>query len=95
MDKRYDAKQVEDKWYKYWMGHGYNKSSIDKSKEPFTIVIPPPNVTGKLHIGHALNNTDQDILIRFKKMQGYNTLWVPGLDSGGISTQHVVERHLL
>src|SRR5436190_21637055 len=84
----------------FWEEHGYFLSEPDPDgkqypKCPFTIVIPPPNVTGALHLGHALNNTLQDIVIRFKRMQGYNTLWMPGTDHAGIATQAVVERRLL
>ncbi|MDR2252152.1 MAG: valine--tRNA ligase [Endomicrobium sp.] len=94
MDKVYNSKEVEKKWSKYWVENKTFSAKIDKNKNPFTIVIPPANVTGSLHMGHALNTTLQDIIIRFKKMQGYNTLWVPGTDHGGIATQNVVEKLL-
>ncbi len=94
MDKVYDPKKVEEKWYEEWINKGYYKSSTSGDKPPFTIVIPPPNVTGSLHIGHALNNTLQDILIRFKRMKGFDALWVPGTDHAGIATQMMVEREL-
>ena len=94
MEKVYNSKDVERKWYKYWVENKTFSAKSDKNKKPFTIVIPPPNVTGSLHMGHALNNTLQDIIIRFKKLQGYNTLWVPGTDHGGIATQNVVEKLL-
>ena len=94
MDKVYNAKTVEEKWVKYWIENKTFSSKPDKNKKSFTIVIPPPNVTGSLHMGHALNNSLQDAIIRFKKMQGYNTLWVPGTDHGGIATQNVVEKLL-
>ncbi len=94
MPKTYDPKQAESKWYDYWMKGGYFQAGEDPDKEPFTIVIPPPNVTGNLHIGHALNNTLQDILIRFKRMQGYDALWLPGMDHAGIATQSRVEAKL-
>jgi valyl-tRNA synthetase len=94
MPKTYDPKQAEAKWYDYWMKGGYFQAGNDPDKEPFTIVIPPPNVTGNLHIGHALNNTLQDILIRFKRMQGYDALWLPGMDHAGIATQSRVEAKL-
>ncbi|MDR2351346.1 MAG: valine--tRNA ligase, partial [Endomicrobium sp.] len=94
MDKVYNSKEVEKKWSKYWVENKTFSAKIDKNKKPFTIVIPPANVTGSLHMGHALNTTLQDIIIRFKKMQGYNTLWVPGTDHGGIATQNVVEKLL-
>ena len=94
MDKVYNAKTVEEKWVKYWIEHKTFSSKPDKNKKSFTIVIPPPNVTGSLHMGHALNDSLQDAIIRFKKMQGFNTLWVPGTDHGGIATQNVVEKLL-
>ncbi|MBL7171188.1 MAG: valine--tRNA ligase [Candidatus Omnitrophica bacterium] len=91
---RYAPKDVEKKWYAYWEEKGYFQGRVDKSKKPYTIVIPPPNITGSLHMGHALNNTIQDILIRSKHMQGYSTLWIPGVDHAGIATQNVVEKEL-
>jgi len=91
---RYQAKEVEAKWYATWEDAGYFSPKIDKKKRPYTIVIPPPNVTGVLHMGHALNNTIQDILIRYRRMQQTPTLWVPGVDHAGIATQNVVERKL-
>ncbi len=94
MDKVYDPKKVEEKCYEEWINNGYYKSSTSNDKPPFTIVIPPPNVTGSLHIGHALNNTLQDILIRYKRMKGFDALWVPGTDHAGIATQMMVEREL-
>ncbi len=94
MDKVYDPKKVEEKWYEEWINKGYYRSSTASDKPPFTIVIPPPNVTGSLHIGHALNNTLQDILIRYKRMKGFDALWVPGTDHAGIATQMMVEREL-
>ena len=92
--KAYDPKLVEKKWYQHWMKNGYFKASSKSKKKPYTIVIPPPNVTGILHMGHALNNTIQDILIRYKRMQGFEALWVPGTDHAGIATQNVVEKAL-
>ena len=92
--KTYDPKQVEDKIYKMWESGGYFKGVIDPEKKPFTIVIPPPNVTGQLHLGHAFDNTIQDILIRYKRMQGYAALWVPGTDHAGIATQARVEEEI-
>ncbi len=92
--KAYDPKLVEKKWYQEWMQKGYFKASSKSKKKPYTIVIPPPNVTGILHMGHALNNTLQDILTRYKRMQGYEALWIPGTDHAGIATQNVVERSL-
>ncbi|MDR3306283.1 MAG: valine--tRNA ligase [Endomicrobium sp.] len=94
MDKVYNSKEVEKKWSKYWIENKTFSAKINKNKKPFTIVIPPANVTGSLHMGHALNATLQDIVIRFKKLQGYNTLWAPGTDHGGIATQNVVEKLL-
>jgi len=93
-EKVYDPTRVEEKWYNYWMVKGYFRAELNSPKEPFSIVIPPPNVTGSLHMGHALNNTLQDILVRFKRMKGYNCLWMPGTDHAGIATQNVVEREL-
>ncbi len=94
LPKTYDPKAVEDKIYSNWVEKGYFHTKIDKNKEPFTIVIPPPNVTGQLHMGHALDETFQDILIRTKRMQGYAALWVPGTDHAGIATQIKVEENL-
>lgn len=89
--KTYQPKEAEQKWYKWWVNEGFFHAHRDPDKKPFTIVIPPPNVTGNLHIGHALNNTLQDILIRYKRMQGYSALWLPGMDHAGIATQARVE----
>ncbi len=94
LSKTYDPKQVEKRIYQEWCDKGYFHAEVDKSKKPFTIVIPPPNVTGQLHMGHALDETFQDILIRTKRMQGYNALWVPGTDHAGIATQIKVEEDL-
>ena len=85
--KTYDPKAIEDCTYAKWMGRKYFHAEVDRSKKPFTIVMPPPNITGKLHMGHALDNTLQDILIRYKRMQGYNALWIPGTDHASISTE--------
>ena len=85
--KTYDPKGIEDRIYKNWMDKGYFHAEVDESKTPFTIVIPPPNITGQLHMGHALDNTMQDILIRYKRMQGYNALWQPGTDHASIATE--------
>ena len=85
--KAYSSKDVEDKWYRYWYDHNLYHSEIDESKTPYTIVIPPPNITGILHIGHILNNTLQDIYIRYKRMMGYNACWVPGIDHASIATE--------
>lgn len=93
MNEKFNPKDFEDKLYKEWEEKGYFKPSMDKSKESYCIMMPPPNVTGKLHMGHALDGTIQDILIRFKRMQGYNTLWLPGSDHASISTEmKVVEK---
>jgi valyl-tRNA synthetase len=94
LEKSYDPKKVEEKWYEVWEKKGYFEPTYDESKPKFSIVIPPPNVTGALHIGHALNNTLQDVLVRYKRMDGYDVLWVPGTDHAGIATQNVVEREL-
>ena len=93
MNEKFNPKDFEDKLYKEWEEKGYFKPSMDKSRESYCIMMPPPNVTGKLHMGHALDDTIQDILIRFKRMQGYNTLWLPGSDHASISTEmKVVEK---
>ena len=85
--KTYDPKGIEDRLYKKWEDNGYFHAQADRSKKPFTIVMPPPNITGQLHMGHALDNTMQDILIRYKRMQGYNALWQPGTDHAAIATE--------
>jgi valyl-tRNA synthetase len=92
--KAYNPKEVEDRIYKMWEEARYFHAEPDPAKKPYSIVIPPPNITGILHMGHALNNAIQDILIRFKRMQGYETEWMPGTDHAGIATQNVVERKL-
>ncbi|HIC95978.1 TPA: valine--tRNA ligase, partial [Candidatus Bipolaricaulota bacterium] len=92
--KAYDPAKAEGRWYRFWEERGYLKCRIDKAKKPFAIVIPPPNITGRLHLGHALNNTLQDIIIRYKRMDGYSACWFPGIDHAGIATQNVVEREL-
>ncbi len=94
LPKTYDPQSVEDRIYKNWVEKGYFHTQIDENKTPFTIVIPPPNVTGQLHMGHALDETFQDIIIRTKRMQGYAALWVPGTDHAGIATQIKVEENL-
>jgi valyl-tRNA synthetase len=91
---RYDPRQVEEAWYRVWEERGYFRADPFARTRPYAIVIPPPNVTGSLHIGHALNNTLQDVLVRWKRMEGFNTLWQPGTDHAGIATQVVVERQL-
>jgi len=85
--KAYNPKDAEDKWYKYWEDHKLYHSKVDETKTPYTIVIPPPNITGILHIGHILNNTLQDIYIRYKRMKGFNACWVPGIDHASIATE--------
>ncbi len=91
--KTYDPKGIEDRLYEKWMNKKYFHAEVDRSKKPFTIVMPPPNVTGQLHMGHALDNTMQDILIRYKRMQGYNALWQPGTDHAAIATEvKVIEK---
>ncbi|MCC8160517.1 MAG: valine--tRNA ligase [Oscillospiraceae bacterium] len=92
--KNYNPADFEDRLYNEWVEKGYFHAEVDKNKKPFTIVIPPPNVTGQLHMGHALDETLQDILIRYKRMQGYSALWVPGTDHAGIATQIKVEAEL-
>jgi valyl-tRNA synthetase len=95
LDKTYDPKTVEARWYHLWTERGYFHASTTHRGQPYCIVIPPPNVTGSLHVGHALNHSLQDILIRWRRMQGRNTLWLPGTDHAGIATQNVVEKQLL
>ncbi len=92
--KTYDPKGIEDRLYKKWEDNGYFHAEVDRSKKPFTIVMPPPNITGQLHMGHALDNTMQDILIRYKRMQGYSALWQPGTDHAAIATEVKVIEHL-
>ena len=94
LSPQYNPKDVEERLYRQWETAGYFHADADSSRAPYTIVIPPPNVTGILHMGHALNNTIQDILIRCKRMQGFNALWIPGTDHAGIATQNVVEKML-
>ena len=87
LEKTYNPKDIEDRLYKKWEESGYFHAEVDESKKPFTIVMPPPNITGQLHMGHALDNTLQDILVRYKRMQGYNALWQPGTDHASIATE--------
>ena len=94
MDKQYDPKAIEAKWYPWWEQNGFFTPPADSTAEPFCIVIPPPNVTGILHMGHALNNTLQDVLARWRRMAGRRVLWLPGTDHAGIATQNVVEKAL-
>jgi len=96
LDKTYDPKAVEDRWSREWIDRGYFRADPKSHPgQPYCIVIPPPNVTGSLHVGHALNHSLQDILIRWRRMQGRNTLWLPGTDHAGIATQNVVEKQLM
>lgn len=95
LPKQYDHGAAQARWYPFWEEQGYFHSEPNPQREPYCIVIPPPNVTGALHLGHALNNTLQDILIRQKRMQGFEALWMPGTDHAGIATQAIVERRLL
>ena len=94
LPKVYDPQQVESRIYQMWMDGNCFNGDPDPKKKPFSISMPPPNVTGQLHMGHAMDCTLQDILIRFKRMQGYSTLWLPGVDHAGISTQVKVEEEL-
>ncbi|MBI5788613.1 MAG: valine--tRNA ligase [Candidatus Schekmanbacteria bacterium] len=94
LEKVYDPQACEKRWYEFWEQQGVFRAAMNSGKPSYSIVIPPPNVTGSLHIGHALNNTLQDIMVRHKRMQGYNTLWIFGTDHAGIATQNVVERQL-
>ncbi|TAK08365.1 MAG: valine--tRNA ligase, partial [Candidatus Manganitrophaceae bacterium] len=95
LEKVYDPKRVEEKWVAFWEKERLFHAEAESERPPFSMVIPPPNVTGSLHVGHALNNTLQDILARWKRMRGFNVLWVPGTDHAGIATQNVVERQLV
>jgi valyl-tRNA synthetase len=94
LPKAYEFAEVESHWYAFWEENGFFTADAKSSKAPYSIVIPPPNVTGQLHMGHALNNTLQDILCRYKRLRGFEVLWVPGTDHAGIATQNVVERQL-
>ncbi|MCK4224636.1 MAG: valine--tRNA ligase [candidate division Zixibacteria bacterium] len=94
LPKHYDPKLTEDKWYQFWLKEGFFHADVNNKRETFSVVIPPPNVTDVLHLGHALNNTLQDILIRWKRMQGYEAEWLPGTDHAGIATQVILEKKL-
>ena len=87
LEKNYNPADIEQRTYDKWIAKKYFHAEVDRDKKPFTIVMPPPNITGQLHMGHALDNTLQDILIRFKRMQGYEALWVPGTDHASIATE--------
>ena len=93
IEKNYNPAEIEDRLYSKWQEKKYFHAEVDRSKKPFTIVMPPPNITGQLHMGHALDNTMQDILTRFKRMQGYEALWLPGTDHASIATEaKIVEK---
>ena len=92
--KTYDPSQIEDRIYANWEEKGYFHAEVDPKKKPFTIMMPPPNITGQLHMGHALDNTMQDILSRYKRMEGYNVLWQPGTDHASIATEVKVTKAL-
>ena len=94
LPKQYDPQDAQARWYPFWVDRGYFHADPSREAKPYAIVIPPPNVTGALHLGHALNNTLQDVLIRWRRMQGYDALWMPGTDHAGIATQAVVEKRL-
>ena len=95
LESKYNPQEMESRIYDNWESKNYFHAEVDKSKKPFTIVMPPPNITGQLHMGHALDNTLQDILIRTKRMQGYSALWVPGTDHASIATEVKVVDKLL
>lgn len=94
MEKNYEPKNFEEQLYKTWLDNGYFKAVVDKNKTPFTIIMPPPNITSKLHMGHAFQQTIQDVIIRRKRMQGYNALWVPGTDHAALSTEYMLCKQL-
>src|ERR1035437_9751452 len=94
MPKAYEPKEVEKKWYAYWLQKGYFTPKIDPDKKPFVIIMPPPNITGELHVGHALTATIKDVMVRWHRMLGEPTLWLPGTDHASIAAQVVVERQL-
>ena len=93
LGKTYSPADIEERLYKKWIDAKYFHAEVDRSRKPFTIVMPPPNITGQLHMGHALDNTMQDILIRMKRMQGYNALWQPGTDHAAIATEDSSKEH--
>src|SRR5438105_1571865 len=94
LPKIFDPSEVESKWYRFWIEQGFFHADAAHPKTPFCIVVPPPNVTGALHMVHALTFTVQDILVRWRRMEAYNVLWLPGTDHAGIATQIVVEREI-
>src|SRR3990172_11427218 len=95
LTKSFEHQKSEAGWYDFWMEGGFFRARDSAAEKPYCIVIPPPNVTGTLHMGHALNNVLQDIMIRYRRMQGRNTLWMPGMDHAGIATQNVVENQVM
>ena len=94
LPKVYEPRSIEGKWYKFWLNHGFFHADATSEKPSFAIVIPPPNITGSLHVGHALDNTLQDCLVRWRRMEGYNVLWMPGTDHAGIVTELIMEQKL-
>ena len=94
LSKTYNPRDVEDKWYSWWESKNLFHATVNKEKIPYTIVIPPPNITGILTMGHVLNNTLQDIFVRWKRMNGFEACWIPGTDHAGIATQNAVEKSL-
>ena len=94
ISKTFEPKDLEKKWYQFWEENGYFKPRENTAQKPFTVLMPPPNVTGILHIGHVLNNTLQDVVVRYHRMKGEPTLWLPGVDHAGIATQNMVEKEL-
>src|SRR5438128_5088299 len=94
LDKGYEPAKVEPRWARFWEERGFFHAEEASDKPPYCIILPPPNVTGSLHIGHALTATIEDVLIRYKRMSGFNALWIPGIDHAGIATQMVVEREI-
>src|SRR5438093_1727101 len=94
ISKTYNPQEVEGRWYQLWESRGYFRADAKSTRPRFVLVMPPPNVTGSLHMGHMLNDTVQDVIVRRKRMLGFNTLWLPGMDHAGIATQNVVEKEL-
>ena len=94
LPKTYNPQEIESRWYQWWESKGYFRADAASQKPPFVMMMPPPNVTGSLHMGHMLSHTVHDVIVRRKRMQGFNTLWLPGMDHAGIATQNVVEREL-
>ncbi len=92
LPKTFEPAELERRWYTYWVEQRYFEARPDSSAIPFSMVLPPPNVTGPLHMGHAFGTTLQDVIVRWKRMQGFDSLWLPGIDHAGIAAQHVVER---